>query len=97
MMLDIYPRRAANMAARVFEGEAVLMNPADSALFNLNETATAIWRAADGRTTLGEIVDRDICPRFEIDRDSALRDAEELVRALAECSVLILAEEPGRV
>jgi hypothetical protein len=96
MTPKLYPRRAANMAARVFEGEAVLMNPADSALFNLNETATVIWLAADGRTALDEIVDRDVCPRFEIDRDSARRDAEELVRALAECSMLILSEEPAR-
>ena len=97
MTRSLYPRRAANMASRVFEGEAVLMNPADSALFNLNEIATVIWLAADGRTALSEIVDRDICPHFEIDRDSALRDAEDLVRSLAESSVLILSEEPDRV
>jgi hypothetical protein len=94
MIANLYPRRAPNMASRVFEGEAVLMNPADSALFNLNETATLIWLAADGRTALSDIVDRDICPHFAIDRETALQDAEEVVRSLAECSVLFLAEEP---
>jgi hypothetical protein len=90
-----YPKRPANLASRVLKGEAIIMNPADSSLFNLNETATAIWLAADGRTTLREIVEREVCPRFEVDAESALRDAEELVQSLAAQSILILAEEPA--
>jgi hypothetical protein len=94
-MSDCYPKRAANLASRVLKGEAIVMNPADSSLFSLNETATAIWEAADGRTTLRGIVEREICPRFEVDPELALRDAEELVRSLAAHGILIPAEEPA--
>lgn len=94
-MSSCYPRKAANLASRVLKGEAVIMNPADSSLFNLNETATAIWEAADGRTMLREIVEQAICPRFDVDAESALRDAEELVQALAAHSILVVSGQPA--
>jgi hypothetical protein len=93
-MTEVYPKRAANLAARVFRGEAIIMNPSDSTLFNLNQTATAIWLAADGRTALSEIVERDIIPAFDIDSEAALRDAGDFARALAEHSILTLLTEP---
>jgi hypothetical protein len=92
-MMNSYPKRAASLAARVFRGEVIIMNPADSALFNLNETATAIWLAADGKTTLKQIVERDILPAFDVDPEEALRDAGEFVQSLAEQSILILQTE----
>jgi len=91
---ESYPKRAANLAARVFQGEAIVMNPADSTLFNLNETATAIWLAADGKTSLRDIVERNIVPAFDVDPGDALRDAGEFVRSLAEQSILTLQTEP---
>ena len=55
-----YPKRPANLASRVLKGEAIIMNPADSSLFNLNETATAIWLLYRRRTTsCSEIVERE--------------------------------------
>lgn len=85
---DVCPLRAPNLASRVLHGEAIIMNPMDSSLFNLNETATAIWLAADGRTTLKQIVERHICPNYEVDFDQALLDAEELTRDLADHAIL---------
>jgi signal peptidase I len=91
---DCCPRRAANVAARVFGGEAIVMNPADSTLFNLNPTATAIWLAADGKTTLRHIVERDIVPEFDVKLEVAPSDAGEFVQSLAEQSILILQMNP---
>jgi Coenzyme PQQ synthesis protein D (PqqD) len=93
-MIELFPKRVENLAARVFNGEVIIMNPADSALFNLNETATAIWLAADGKTTLKQIVERDIVPAFDVDPGEALRDAEEFARSLAEQSILELRTDP---
>ena len=95
-MTDIYPRKAANLASRLLNGEAIVMNPVDSTLFNLNETATAIWLAADGRTTLRQIVERDICPAWDIDPDAALEDAERFARELAAHSILLIPTEPAK-
>ena len=93
-MTETYPKRAENLAARVFRGEVIIMNPSDSTLFNLNETATAIWLAADGRTSLRHIVERDIVPAFDVDPEDAVRDAGEFARSLAEHSILTLRTEP---
>jgi hypothetical protein len=89
-MKDIRPLRAPNLASRVLHGEAIIMNPKDSSLFSLNETATAIWLAADGHTTLTQIVERHICPDYEVDFEQALLDAEELTRDLANHEILLI-------
>lgn len=93
-MTACYPKRAPNLAARVFDDEVIIMNPEDSALFNLNETASAIWLAADGRTSLEEIVARDIVPAFDVNPADALRDAHEFAHSLAGHAVLLLLPEP---
>jgi hypothetical protein len=93
-VMESYPKRAPNVAARVFEGQVIIMNPADSTLFNLNETATAIWLAADGKTRLRDIVERDIVPAFDVDPEDAVRDAGEFAQSLAEHSILTLNTEP---
>jgi cytidylate kinase len=93
-MIESYPKRAANLAARVFQGEAIIMNPVDSTLFSLNQTATAIWLAADGKTRLRHIVERDILPAFDVDPEEAMRDADEFAQSLAEHSILTVRTEP---
>jgi hypothetical protein len=93
-MRNLCPLRAPNLASRVFQGEAIIMNPADSGLFNLNETATALWLAADGQTTLEQIVERHICAAYDVAFEQALADAEEVARDLAKHSILLLVD-PG--
>jgi hypothetical protein len=48
----IYIARSSAIAARALAGEMMVMNSADSTFFTLNEVATAIFQAADGRTPL---------------------------------------------
>lgn len=91
---DQFVCRAPKLAARVIGGEAIIMDPSDSSLFSLNETATAIWSAADGRATLREIVESSLCAFFEVELDVALSDAEELVESLAQRSILLVSPEP---
>ena len=55
-MSESYIARSSTIAARMLAGEMMVMNSADSTFFTLNEVATAIWQAADGRTPLREIV-----------------------------------------
>ncbi len=84
----LYILREDNVAARRIGDELMIMSAKDSALFSLNETAAILWDAADGTRPLADIVARDICPRFEIDADSALRDAHELAEGLARHGIL---------
>jgi hypothetical protein len=75
-------------------GEMMIMSGRDSMLFSLNETASAIWQAADGITPLADIVDRRVCARFDVDPAVALRDAEDLVEGLARHGILKVSNVP---
>jgi len=55
---ETYPEQNPKAAWRVYEGEAVIVSPADSTLHTLNAVGTVIWEAADGRTAMDAIVGR---------------------------------------
>jgi len=93
-MNAIYVARAANVAARMIGGEMMIMSGRDSSLFSLNATASTIWQAADGVTPLAALVDTHICAAYEVDRDVALQDAEEVVRSLASHGILRVSDTP---
>ncbi|PYX56228.1 MAG: hypothetical protein DMG73_15910 [Acidobacteria bacterium] len=88
-MADKYIARSSEIAARMMGGEMMIMSAADSTFFTLNEVASLIWQAADGCTSLFEIVDEKICPEFDVDPDSARRDAEQFVDELSKHGILI--------
>ncbi|HEY4904013.1 MAG TPA: PqqD family protein [Candidatus Sulfotelmatobacter sp.] len=93
-MSKLYLARDARSAVRVLDGEAMVMSGRDSTLFSLNKTATLIWQAADGQTSLDEIVERRVCQEFEVEFGSALQDAENMARELAGHGILQISEEP---
>ena len=65
-MNDVYISRSAAVAVRELAGEIIIMSAVDSTLFSLNESASVIWQAADGRTPLSEIVELRICSEFDV-------------------------------
>src|SRR5215471_11446584 len=93
-MSKLYLSRNSKVAARVLDGEMMIMSGKDSTLFTLNKTATIIWKAADGVTPLAEIVERQICSEFQIEPSAALQDAENMARELAGHGILHVSEEP---
>jgi hypothetical protein len=93
-MSSLYVARNPRVAARSLDGEMMIMSGRDSTLFTLNRTATILWQAADGATSLEQIVQQKICSEFEIEPDEALRDAEMLARDLASHGILQISEEP---
>ncbi|MBZ5681368.1 MAG: PqqD family protein [Acidobacteriia bacterium] len=93
-MSKLYIARSPKLAARSLDGEMMIMSGADSTLYTLNKTATIIWQAADGKTSLQEIVEHRIVPEFEVEAGAALQDAEALARELAGHGILQVSEEP---
>lgn len=93
-MSRLYVARSPRVAARSLDGEMMIMSGRDSTLFTLNKTATILWQAADGATPLDEIVERKICPEFDVEPATALKDAETLARELASHEILQVSEEP---
>jgi len=93
-MSEKYIARSSGVAARELGGEMVIMSAADSNLFSLNEAATMIWLAADGRTPLSEIVEKRVCAEFDVPLKEAYRDAEAFVEELSSHGILRVSDQP---
>jgi hypothetical protein len=89
-----YVSRASSVAARLLGDEMMIMSAPDSTLFNLNGSATVIWQAADGRTPLSQIVKERVCAEFDVDFETAYRDAEHFVETLMQHGILTVSDEP---
>jgi hypothetical protein len=93
-MTDLYIARSDRLAARRLASETVILRPDDSGLYVLNELGTVIWDAADGTTPLATIVERVICPRFDVDAATALHDATEFIEGLRDHNILTVSDRP---
>ena len=93
-MAERYIARHSAIAARMLGGEMMVMSTKDSTFFALNEVATVIWQAADGRTPLSEIVTNEICQKFEVDQERAQRGADHFVDELSRHGILLVSESP---
>jgi len=89
-----YLARSTSLAARVNDGGLAIMTPTHCAVVTLNEVAAAIWLAADGHTTLAEIVDHVVCGKFHVEPHVARRDAETFVGDLLRHGILVPGERP---
>src|ERR1035441_6086534 len=100
-MSETYISRSSAIAARMLAGEMMVMNSADSTFFTLNQVATAIWQAADGRTPLREgppplreIAREQVCEQFDIEPEQAQADAEQFVAELSSHGILLVSNQP---
>jgi len=93
-MAERYIARGSKIAARMLGGEMMVMSTTDSTFFTLNNVATLIWQAADGRTPLSEIVANKICRVFDVDQERAQRGADHFVDELSRHGILLVSEHP---
>src|SRR5258708_32319877 len=94
MTPKLYVARSSEIAARRLGNETMIMSGRDSTLFSLNEVATVIWEAADGMTTLDDIVEHRVCQEFDVEMAEALREAEALAEPLAGHGLCLLSDKP---
>ena len=94
MMAEKYIARSSAIAARLLGGEMMVMSTSRLTFFTLNEVASVIWQAADGRTPLSEIVTGKICQEFDVDREQAQRGAESFVDQLSQHGILLVSDHP---
>ena len=93
-MAEKYIARSKAIAARMIGGETMVMSALDSTFFTLNEVASTIWQAADGRTPLSEIVAGKVCQEFDVDRERAQRAADRFVDELSQHGILLVSDQP---
>jgi Coenzyme PQQ synthesis protein D (PqqD) len=89
-----YIAKSSAIASRLLGGEMMIMSAIDSTFFTLNPVATVIWQAADGHTSLSDIVTHHICAEFEVDPETALRDVERFVEEFSHHGILVVSDHP---
>jgi len=80
--------RNPRLAWREVEGEILIVSAEDSRVHELNETASAVWKHADGTKTADEIAAK-LAAEFEVELETARADVAELVAALSERHLLL--------
>jgi coenzyme PQQ synthesis protein D (PqqD) len=95
-ILSLFPTPREGVSSTLADGVAMAVTAADSTLHTFeNEVATEIWGLADGRLSVGEIVDR-IVADFEVERAHAERDVIEFMQLLDERGLLDLQPQARR-
>ncbi len=79
--VDVRPLQNPLAAWRELEGQVVIMSPEDSVLHELNETASFIWKRANGERCIEEIAS-ELSAEFEVDQATALLDTQALLSEL---------------
>jgi len=93
-MAEKYIARSKAIAARLVGGEMMVMSAVDSTFFTLNDVASTIWQAADGRTPLSEIVAGKVCQEFDVEPEQAQRGADRFVNELSQHGILLVSDQP---
>jgi hypothetical protein len=81
------PARRSDVQWVDLDGEAVVYDPSAQTLHRLNRSATSVWRACDGRTSLVDIV-RLLQSTHSGPDDVIARDVCEVVRSLRRTGLL---------
>jgi hypothetical protein len=87
------PFKSPKLAARIIEGEAVIINlPSQEALV-LNPVGTRIWEMIDGKKTVREIASL-IASEYQISQEIALQDTIEFINELKD--ILLFPPKAGQ-
>ncbi|MEM9491971.1 MAG: PqqD family protein [Myxococcota bacterium] len=81
-------RRNPHTAGRIIDGLAFVVTPDNNKLHTLNTTATYLWELAKEGCTAAAAADH-LVSRYQVERDTALRDAEVCLRDLVVRQILI--------
>jgi pyrroloquinoline quinone biosynthesis protein D len=76
---------------RNVNGEAVLLNPKDGSYFGLNSVGCSFWEKADGKRSLGEIIEL-LLEEYDVDRKHLEEDLLSLVSEMEKQNILISAQ-----
>ena len=92
-ILDKYLMKSNSTAARIIEGEAVVVLPQKSIVNTLNKVGTRIWELADGQNKVSEIIDF-LNAEFDVQRETAEKDTIAFVNDLVTKDMLVLGDTP---
>jgi hypothetical protein len=77
----MHPTRKERLPWREVDGRAVIVQPAQGEVHELNPVGTFLWKSADGTIGVNEIAAR-LAERFEVAPEQAAADAREFYAGL---------------
>lgn len=87
--LDMVPAPNPKVAARVVNGEAMILTPHDSVLHTLNTVGTRIWELLPAHATVAGLA-AAIVEEYDVSPEEATADVRELIAVLVEKRILVL-------
>lgn len=84
--------REEEVAAKVIDGEAILINLGNGIYYSMDKVGGLIWEMVEGRHTLSEIVEA-VVRRYEVAREQAETDVRTLSQQLLEENLITTAED----
>jgi len=84
--------REAEVAAKVIDGEAIIINLASGIYYSMDKVGGTIWEMIERKHSLEEIIAATIA-RYDVSREQARADVEQLVRELLQENLVTLSED----
>jgi hypothetical protein len=95
-LAEKYPVLHPQVAARIIDGEAVIVLPESGQVNVLNEVGSRIWELIDGTRSVGEITEI-IVAEYDVTAEQAERDISDFIQELVDNKMLVLADEKAVV
>ena len=94
-MLALHDRlraREEEVAAKVIDGEAILINLANGIYYSMDKVGGLIWEMVEGGHSLEEVV-AAVVTRYEVDREQAEADVRRLAEELLQENLVRVSED----
>ena len=85
----VSPPRRTDVVEEELDGEVILFDPRSGNTYRMNQTALAVWRSCNGRTTTREIA-AQFTQKYEVEFETAHDDVEQLVAFFGQSGLLNL-------
>jgi hypothetical protein len=85
---------AADVAAKIMDGEAILINLTDGMYFSLDAAGGLVWALVEARATLEDMANV-VSGHYDVDVDRAARDVHQLAQELLDARLVLVSEEDG--
>ena len=81
------------VAARVIDGEAIMINLSNGTYYSMNDAGGFIWEMIEHKLSLGKMAE-SVAAHYDVSADQARADVERLVTELVDEHLVILEENP---
>lgn len=85
---------AADVAAKIMDGEAILINLTDGMYFSLDAAGGLVWELVEARATLQDMASV-VSRHYDVDADRAARDVRQLAQELLDARLVLVSAEDG--